>query len=126
MKSGFVKALMVSLAVVFSVGVAPQVAADSDKSAMIANGKRYKLVKRVPPKFPRTAKKSDQGSVTLEYKVLTDGKVSEVSVVKSELSDVFDKAAITSVSKWRYKPNFPNGTDAGIGLKRARIQFAMN
>ena len=92
---------------------------------MIQNGKNFQLVKRVAPKFPKTNKRDVNGSVLVEYTVLTSGKVADVSVVKSDLSKTFDKAAITSVQKWKYKANFPDGEEPEIGLKRARIDFSL-
>ena len=92
---------------------------------LIENGKNFKLVKQVPPRFPRTNRDEVNGSVLVEYTVLTNGKVTDVSVVKSDLSKSFDKAAIASVRKWRYQASFPEDMEPDVAIKRAKIDFSL-
>jgi TonB family protein len=45
-----------------------------------------------------------EGTTELVFKVLADGTVSDVKVIKSSDSDRLDSAAVDCVSKWHYRP----------------------
>ncbi len=64
----------------------------------------------VAPEYPRAAQRRNlSGSVDVMFTVTTIGTVSDVTVVKSEPDDTFNKAAIDAVSKWRFEPIIENG-----------------
>ena len=77
----------------------------------------------IDPIFPARAKRRGiEGLVEVEFVVNKQGEVETVSIVNSDPPDVFDKAVINSISKWRFKP----GTIAGIPVKtrvKKPIQF---
>jgi len=65
---------------------------------------------RVPPKYPpRAASRHIEGWVTVEFTVQTDGSVDDAVVVGSEPEDTFDEAALTAISKWKFKEKIVNG-----------------
>ena len=66
------------------------------------------LIKRVPPVYPPLAVSAGiQGVVILEATVGQDGKVQEVSVLRSV--GLLDRAAMDAVRQWRYEPLLLNG-----------------
>ncbi len=65
---------------------------------------------RVPPKYPaRAASRHIEGWVTIEFTVQTDGSVDDAVVVGAEPEDIFDDAALTAISKWKFKEKIVNG-----------------
>jgi protein TonB len=57
------------------------------------------------PQYPRLAKRRGyQGTVVLDVLVTKAGKVAEVEVVQSSHYSLLDKAAVSAVKKWRFKP----------------------
>jgi len=65
---------------------------------------------RVPPKYPaRAASRHIEGWVTVEFTVQTDGSVDDAVVVGAEPEDIFDDAALTAISKWKFKEKIVNG-----------------
>lgn len=65
---------------------------------------------RVPPKYPtRAASRHIEGWVTVEFTVQTDGSVDDAVVVGAEPEDIFNDAALTAISKWKFKEKIVNG-----------------
>ena len=65
---------------------------------------------RVPPKYPaRAASRLIEGWVKVEFTIQTDGSVDNAVVVGSEPVDIFDDAALTAISKWKFKEKIVNG-----------------
>jgi TonB family protein len=77
-----------------------------------------KLIRRVTPDYPSAARRDGiEGSVDLDVTVSAQGTVKEVSVAHAEPADVFDKAALAAVRKWKYDPRFVDGLPAEAQLK---------
>jgi protein TonB len=65
---------------------------------------------RVPPKYPaRAASRHIEGWVKVEFTIQTDGSVDNAVVVGSEPEDIFNDAALTAISKWKFKEKMVNG-----------------
>jgi TonB family protein len=78
----------------------------------------------VDPVFPDIARERDlSGYVDLEFTVRWDGIVEDVTVLKSQPSGIFDKAAIDAVKQWRYRPIQRNGVPVNEHA-RLRLNFA--
>lgn len=81
---------------------------------------------RVPPKYPaRAASRHIEGWVKIEFTVQTDGSVDNAVVVASEPENIFDDAALTAISKWKFKEKIVNGVAV---TQRAvqKLQFKLN
>ena len=66
------------------------------------------LVQRVEPEYPAIAVAAHlEGVVILEATVDTDGRVTDVRVLRSR--GFLDKPAIAAVQQWRYAPLMLNG-----------------
>ncbi len=65
---------------------------------------------RVPPEYPaRAANRHIEGWVKIEFTVQTDGSVDNPVVISAEPEEIFDEAALTAISKWRFKEKIVNG-----------------
>jgi len=69
-----------------------------------------KIVKRVMPVAPSNLPRNSKGGfVIVNFKIGTNGRVSDIQVVESEPQGVFDKSAQDAVRKWVYEPRKENG-----------------
>jgi len=77
-----------------------------------------KLIHRVNPDYPSAAKHDGiVGSVDLDVTVSQQGTVKDVSVSHAQPPDLFDKAAVAAVRKWKYNPRFVDGLPEEAQLK---------
>ena len=65
-----------------------------------------KVVKKVPPDFPReaTQKGITTGVVKAKLTIEADGKVSDVEIVEAEPKRVFDRAVKQALMEWKFEP----------------------
>ena len=78
----------------------------------------------VGPEYPRSARRRNvTGSVDVTFVVTTDGRVRDVSVIKSEPGETFDQAAIDAVEQWRFEPIIENGVAVE---KRSAVRLAFD
>lgn len=63
-----------------------------------------KLATQVAPEYPRGAERRGlEGVVKVEFNIAADGTVTDVKVVEADQPGVFDDAAISAVSQWKYE-----------------------
>ena len=64
-----------------------------------------KVVKKVPPEFPREAaqKGISTGSVKAKLTIEADGHVSDVEILEAEPKRVFDRAVKTALMEWKFE-----------------------
>jgi protein TonB len=89
-------------------------------------GSTPKLIQRVPPDYPPEAERRGiEGSVDVSFTVTSEGKVTDVVVIHSQPSDIFDRAAASAVRRWRYEPQRLEGTPVESHLQ-IRIDFKLD
>jgi protein TonB len=82
---------------------------------------RLAIVKSVQPEYPRKAREEAiQGWVEVDFTVAESGQVKDLSVHGANPRGVFDQAALSALSQWRYKPVL---VDAKPVAQRARIRI---
>jgi TonB family protein len=84
--------------------------------------KEAELIKRIPPEYPDDAvQKGIEGAVDLAFVVSRTGDVQDVTIVHSEPSSIFNRAAIAAVRRWKYQPRIVNGApvEAHVQLRVA-------
>ena len=80
-----------------------------------------KLVNSVKPIYPKKAELSGtQGWVELDFTVAENGAVKDIAVHATNAPGVFEAAAISALSQWRYKPIL---RDAKPQAQRARVRI---
>jgi TonB family protein len=86
----------------------------------IASAAALKRTREVSPVYPREAERDGtEGWVQVEFTIAPDGSIHDLRIGKSEPAGVFDKAALDSVSKWRFQPILRNGAPVA---QRAMLQ----
>lgn len=65
---------------------------------------------RVPPKYPRrAAQRGVEGWVKVQFVITVAGRVKGAKVVGSNPPEVFDRAALKAISRWKFKPKVIKG-----------------
>lgn len=100
--------------------------AERDFATNVVQAASLKRLREVPPAYPREAQRAGtEGWVQVEFTIAPDGSTRDLQVRDSEPAQVFDKAALDSVSKWRFEPIRRNGE---LVAQRAMLQvrFVLN
>lgn len=64
-----------------------------------------KLIKVVPPEYPRAAmRRNIEGLVVLGLNIDESGNVINAEVIEAEKPGIFEKSAIAAAKKWKYAP----------------------
>jgi protein TonB len=90
----------------------------------ISDGEYLPIVKVAPIYPPRAAQRGLEGYVIVQYTVTTTGEVRDVVVIESS-SSLFDRAAVESAQKYRYKPRVIDGTPIEVVGVTTRIIFEL-
>jgi TonB family protein len=94
--------------------------------AKVVDAGALSLVKSVQPTYPAKAEASKiQGWVELDFTVVESGEVKDVAVHGTSTPGVFDGAAISALSQWRYKPMQRDGRPVPQRA-RIRIRFTLS
>lgn len=81
---------------------------------------------KVAPIYPTEAvERGLEGYVIVQYTVTTNGGTRDVTVVESS-SELFERAAIQSAQKYKYKPRIVNDAAVEVPGVRTKIMFAMD
>jgi protein TonB len=65
---------------------------------------------RIPPRYPRAAsRRGIEGSVIVSFTITKNGQVFNPVIVSAKPENVFDKAALKAILKWKFKPKVVNG-----------------
>jgi protein TonB len=101
---------------------APRQTAGPDLAALAAQLQRTRYV---APEYPdRALNERVSGSVTVQYVVDKKGYTKDVQVVESSPPGVFDRAATSAISRWRYRPAKYDGAPVEVPV-RTRIRFEL-
>ncbi|WP_348672518.1 energy transducer TonB [uncultured Abyssibacter sp.] len=115
-------------ATVGQLGAPSEVATDLDLSigaGLSASDGEYLPIVKVAPRYPRAAmSRGLEGYVILEYTVTKSGTVRDPVVVESS-SSIFERAAIDSASRYKYKPRVVDGEPIESHGVRTRITFQL-
>ncbi|MCS5635169.1 MAG: energy transducer TonB [Myxococcota bacterium] len=100
------------------LGSGPNLGAPSDSDSV-------PLV-RVPPQYPiRAAERGIEGWVVLRFTITATGTVDNPVVLDAQPKRIFDRAAIRSIKKWKYRPRIVDG----VAIKRVeevRLTFDLD
>jgi protein TonB len=107
--------------------VAPPVTMNSGIGGLgfgVSDGEYLPIVKVAPIYPPRAAARGQEGYVIVQYTVTTTGDTRDVIVIEST-SSLFDRAAIDSASKYKYKPRVIDGTPVEVAGVTTKIIFEL-
>jgi protein TonB len=95
-------------------------------SGLQATDGEYLPIVKVAPQYPRRAvNKGIEGYVLLEYTVTKQGSVKDPVVIESEPGTIFDKAAINSALRYKYKPRVIDSQPVEVPGVRTKIKFQL-
>ena len=78
------------------------------------------------PTYPRKAlRRGQEGHVTIEFDIDTDGAILDPYVIESVPTGVFERAAIKSVRKWLYEAPVYQGVSVKVNNVQVRLTFAL-
>jgi len=107
--------------------VAPPVTMNSQIGGLgfgVSDGEYLPIVKVAPVYPQRAAARGLEGYVVVEYTVTTNGDTRDVVVIEST-SSLFDRAAVESALKYKYKPRVIDGVPVEVAGVRTRIEFIL-
>lgn len=109
-----------------TVEPAPRSAVRARSVSTNANGNTPPvLTKRVEPAYPAEARRTRrQGWVDVVFTVQPDGSVTGATVADADPRYVFDRAALTAVSRWQFTPGAQDGKVVASQV-RQRIEFRL-
>lgn len=77
---------------------------------------------RIEPEYPtRAAQRGIEGYVVVQFTITPAGTIKDARVIQSEPNGVFDAAALSAVSRWKYNPKM----EAGTAVARAGVQVKL-
>ena len=87
----------------------PEAGAAQSASPLPVCPRTWKRLSGNNPEYPRAAVRAGvaEGIVVARVTVDEDGSVSDVTIVRSEPSRVFDKVVIETIKGWKYQPGGP-------------------
>ena len=86
----------------------------------------YLPIMKMAPEYPsRAARRGIEGYVVLEYTVTQQGAVKDITVVESEPSTIFNRAATRSAKGYKYQPRVENGKAVEVPGVRTKIVFRL-
>ncbi|MDT3334757.1 energy transducer TonB [Shewanella sp. SP1S1-7] len=84
-------------------------------------------VLQVSPRYPIDAAQSGkEGYVVVGFDITADGTVSNVRVLDANPKHVFDKAALSAVQNWKYKPKFDAGKAVAQLNQQVQLDFKLD
>ncbi|MCH1929992.1 TonB family protein [Shewanella sp. A25] len=82
---------------------------------------------QVEPRYPiEAAQNGKEGYVIVSFDIRVDGTVSNAQVLDANPKRIFDKAAISAVMKWKYKPKFEAGKAMSQPNQRVQLDFKLD
>lgn len=94
--------------------------------SLTSDGEYLPLV-RMEPQYPRrAAERGIEGWVTVEFTVTEDGTVADPFILQAEPENIFNRAAIKAVLRFKYKPKVVNGVAQSVEGVRTRFTFQMD
>jgi len=74
------------------------------------------------PGYPAAAD-TTEGAVKLRFRIDVDGRATDVTILEARPAGVFDAAALSAVSQWRYSPRTENGTPVEQADNNVLLKF---
>ena len=93
-------------------------------AGLVATDGEYLPIIKVAPQYPRRAlSRGIEGYVIVKYTVTKQGTVKDPVVIEAKPETIFNKAAIKSALRYKYKPRVVDGEPIEVSGVRTRIEF---
>jgi TonB family protein len=104
---------------------AQDAAAAASKANEVVSASSLQITHYVPPEFPLGARERAMGGwVDLQFMVMMDGSVGDISVAAADPAGLFEAPATEAVRKWKYQPILRDGKPINQRA-RVRVRFAL-
>ncbi len=81
---------------------------------------------RIEPQYPRKAAiQKIEGWVILKFTISKSGGVTDVKVLDSKPSKIFDRVALQALLKWKYQPRIEDGIPVEQKGLKVRLDFTL-
>lgn len=108
-----------------NIGMDFEVSGGVDLGAAPADSEATPIL-RVPPIYPpRARERGIEGWVDVEFTITPTGAVADPVVVASHPSSIFNRAALRTIRKWKYRPKIEDGVGMPQSGIRTRISFEL-
>jgi TonB family protein len=95
------------------------------KAGEFVTAAELEITHYVRPEFPSAAReRALSGWVDMQFLVLIDGSVSDISVIGADPAGAFEQSATDAVRKWKYRPILRDGQPINQRA-RVRVRFAL-
>lgn len=94
-------------------------------ASQVVQAATLKRTREVPPAYPLDAeRRRTEGWVDVDFTIAPDGSTQNLVVRQAQPADIFDKAAVDALRKWRFEPVLRNGEPTS---QRAtlRVRFSL-
>ena len=106
--------------------VEQQAALSGDLSSSGGADREAMPLVRIEPEYPINARQNGiEGWAVVEFTISSAGTVKDAVVVASEPGTVFDRAALSAVTKWKYNPKIVDGRPVERSGIKVRFDFEM-
>jgi protein TonB len=103
----------------------PNIDIEIDVGGGISLARELTPLVRFSPDYPMSARQNRvEGYVLLRFTVTETGSVADPEVLRAFPPNIFDRAAIRSVLRWKYQPQLVNGEPVSV-MSYTRIVFRM-
>jgi protein TonB len=107
-----------------SVDIKPTMAGGLNIGTGASDAESVPIV-RVPPQYPlRAQERGIEGWVLVEFTITPAGTVRDPRVLDSDPPRIFDRAALRTIKKWKYRPKVIDGV-AVESTGRNKITFSL-
>ena len=90
------------------------------------NGDALAIV-RVLQRYPsRALSRGIEGWVLLEFTINELGQAVDLQVIEADPKGMFDRAAVTAIQKWKYRPKMQDGRASSRPGVRQLISFSIS
>jgi protein TonB len=112
-------------AAAFSVGLGIELEGGPDIGDVASDADAVPVVRVNPQYPPRAAERGIEGWVELRFTISAAGKVIDAEVTRSHPGNVFDRAALRAVRKWKYNPKVEDGEPVARPGVTVRLEFEL-
>ncbi|MEQ8427815.1 MAG: TonB family protein [Gammaproteobacteria bacterium] len=95
-------------------------------AGLSATDGEYLPIVKVAPQYPRRAvSRGIEGYVIVEYTVTKQGTVKDPVIIQAEPESIFNKSAVDSVLRYKYKPRVINGEPVEVPGVQTKITYEL-
>ncbi len=110
---------------VLSVGLGLALEGGPNLGAAVSDRDPVPVVRVNPQYPPRAAERGTAGWVELRFVISTSGTVQDAEVTNSHPGNVFDRAALRAVRRWKYNPKIEDGNPVERHGVTLRLEFKL-